>query len=113
MLRSAPLLRRGALLIRGPFFLAWGWVPALQSSVKNAAPRPGHGQTLRQLRPYPCEHVAKHLRRQYPRIGVVTRAMVAVVKFYSARLMHRAVRKRCCGVAQAEYLQHRFMRHPA
>jgi hypothetical protein len=36
MLRSAPLLRRGALLIRGP------WVPALRSSVKNAAPRPGH-----------------------------------------------------------------------
>src|SRR6478752_3078465 len=34
---SAPRLRRDALLIRGPF-----WVPALRSSVKDAAPRPGH-----------------------------------------------------------------------
>jgi hypothetical protein len=29
-----------ALLIRGPY-IAW-WVPALRSSVKDAAPRPGH-----------------------------------------------------------------------
>jgi len=40
MLRSTPRLRRSALLIRRP----WPqWVPALRSSVKNAAPRPGHG----------------------------------------------------------------------
>src|SRR5258708_34458009 len=32
-------LRRGALLIRGP---SSAWVPALRSSAKSAAPRPGH-----------------------------------------------------------------------
>jgi hypothetical protein len=47
MLRSAPHLRRGALLIRGsivPVDLLW--VPALRSSAKGAAPRPGHEQNL-------------------------------------------------------------------
>src|ERR1700694_502630 len=39
---SAPLLRRGALLIRGPSYFGGEWVPALRSSAKNAAPRPGH-----------------------------------------------------------------------
>jgi hypothetical protein len=33
---------RGALLIRGPPRRRHIWVPALRSSVKNAAPRPGH-----------------------------------------------------------------------
>ena len=42
MLRNAPRLRRGALLIRGPSSISHAWVPALRSSVKNAAPRPGH-----------------------------------------------------------------------
>jgi len=41
MLRSAPPLRRGALLIRGPS--AWqSGSPSLRCIVKNAAPRPGH-----------------------------------------------------------------------
>jgi hypothetical protein len=43
MLRSTPPLRRGALLTRGRnrtrYFRT---VPVLRSSVKNAAPRPGH-----------------------------------------------------------------------
>jgi hypothetical protein len=39
MLRSASLLRRGALLIRGP------WVPALRCIARCAAPRPGHERT--------------------------------------------------------------------
>jgi hypothetical protein len=39
MLRNALLLRRGALLIRGPCSTR---VPALRCIVKNAAPRPGH-----------------------------------------------------------------------
>jgi hypothetical protein len=42
MLRSAPHLRRGALLIPGSILFDYEWVPALRSSVKNAAPRPGH-----------------------------------------------------------------------
>jgi len=34
MLRNAPHLRHGALLIRGPLFMQpVGWVPALRSSV--------------------------------------------------------------------------------
>src|SRR6266851_2741137 len=45
MLRSAPPLRRGALLIRGPSSVAI-WVPALRSSAKRAAPRPGHEDAL-------------------------------------------------------------------
>jgi hypothetical protein len=32
----------GALLIRGPCSALREWVPALRSSVKDAAPRPGH-----------------------------------------------------------------------
>jgi hypothetical protein len=44
MLRSMPHLRRGALLIRGPSL--YPWVPVLRSSVKNAAPRPGHDTPL-------------------------------------------------------------------
>src|ERR1700676_3314 len=44
MLRSAPRLRRGALLIRGPSCTTKVWVPALRSSAKSAAPRPGHGE---------------------------------------------------------------------
>src|SRR4030081_3589139 len=44
MQRSAPRLRRGALLIRGP------WVPALRCIVKNAAPRPGHEPGKARLR---------------------------------------------------------------
>jgi hypothetical protein len=46
MLRSAPHLRRGALLIRGPPLPVSMWVPALRSSVKDAAPRPGHERNL-------------------------------------------------------------------
>src|SRR5713101_1750857 len=46
MLRSAPHWRRGALLIRGPQVPGGPWVPALRSSVKDAAPRPGHGKSL-------------------------------------------------------------------
>jgi hypothetical protein len=42
MLRSAPLLRRGVLLIRGPNYATEVWVPALRSSAKRAAPRSGH-----------------------------------------------------------------------
>jgi len=42
MRRSAPPLRRGALLVRGPSYETWRWVPALRSSAKSAAPRPGH-----------------------------------------------------------------------
>src|SRR3979411_3056473 len=33
-----------------------------------------------QIRAHPCEHVAEHFRGQHPRIGIVTRAMIAVVK---------------------------------
>jgi len=52
MLRSAPHLRRGALLIRGPSCRSHCvWVPALLSSAKNAAPRPGHEWNLLSL---PC-----------------------------------------------------------
>jgi hypothetical protein len=40
MLRSAPLLRRGALLIRGLS------IPALRCIVKNAAPRPGNESAI-------------------------------------------------------------------
>jgi hypothetical protein len=43
-LRNTPHLRRGALLIRGPS--PYPWVPVLRSSVKNAAPRPGHDISL-------------------------------------------------------------------
>src|ERR1700692_3330807 len=42
MLRSTPRSRRGALLIRGPLTAGWFWIPALRSSAKSAAPRPGH-----------------------------------------------------------------------
>src|ERR1035438_6706981 len=43
MLRSAPHLRRGALLIRGPSRRRGAWVPALRCTARGAAPRPGHG----------------------------------------------------------------------
>ena len=47
MLRNAPRLRRGALLIRGPWVrYAAAWVPALQCSAKGAAPRPGHESSV-------------------------------------------------------------------
>ena len=39
MLRSAPHLRRGALLIRGSILFNWKWVPALRSSAKCALHR--------------------------------------------------------------------------
>src|SRR5581483_1419069 len=42
MMRSTPRWR-GALLIRGPNVAPDHWVPALRRTVKNAAPRPGHG----------------------------------------------------------------------
>src|SRR5258708_23108559 len=82
----------------------------LKDDGERVARSPGSSS---QFRSYPCEHTAKHFWRQYAGIGVVTRAMVAVVEFYSARLVHCAVRKRCCRAAQAEYLQYRFMRHAA
>jgi len=40
MLRSAPLLRRGALLVRGPSFRTDG--ARLCGAALRAAPRPGH-----------------------------------------------------------------------
>ena len=47
MLRSMTPLRHDALLIRGPQArLAVFSVPALRSSVKNAAPRPGQANDL-------------------------------------------------------------------
>src|SRR5882724_1006649 len=42
MQRNAPLLRRGALLIRGSMVHGRKLSPALRRSVKVAAPRPGH-----------------------------------------------------------------------
>ena len=69
--------------------------------------------TIRQIRLHLREHAAKHLRRQHPRVGVVARAMIAVVQLQRAGLMHRAVRKRRRGGAKAQHLQHRIMRDPA
>src|ERR1700736_3229239 len=44
MLRSAPHFAAGCAADPGPMVpSASPWVPALRSSVKNAAPRPGHG----------------------------------------------------------------------
>jgi len=43
MLRTAPLLRRGALLFRGPLQQPEKvWIRALRCIAKSAAPRPGH-----------------------------------------------------------------------
>jgi len=42
MLRSAPLLRRGALLIRGPGAATWKRGSRLCGAAQSAAPRPGH-----------------------------------------------------------------------
>src|ERR1700738_3671573 len=68
---------------------------------------------LAQLRSYLRKYAAKHLWRQHPRIGVVARAVIAVVKFGGAGLMHRAMRKRRrCG-PQAQRLQRLFMCDPA
>src|SRR5260370_32701601 len=66
-----------------------------------------------QIRSYLRKYAAKHLWRQHPRIGVVARAVIAVVKFGDASLMHRAMRKRRRGGPQAQRLQRRFMRDPA
>src|ERR1700681_1332370 len=66
-----------------------------------------------QLRSHLFEYAAKHLWRQHPRIGVVARAVIAVVKFGGAGLMHCAMGKRRRGGPQAQRLQRRFMGHPA
>src|ERR1700676_104727 len=93
--------------------------PSFESRASGRAPQDDVGVAARspsflaQLRPYPSEHVAEHLWRQHPRIGVVTRAMIAVVKVYRAGSMHRAMRERCGGAAKLQHLQHRFMRHAA
>src|SRR6266852_2095102 len=42
MLRNAPPLRRGALLIRGPSYLATSGSRLCGASQSGAAPRPGH-----------------------------------------------------------------------
>ena len=42
MLRNTPLLRRGALLIRGPYVVGGSLGPGSAEQRKNAAPRPGH-----------------------------------------------------------------------
>src|SRR5450631_2971521 len=70
-------------------------------------------QLFAQLRSYLRKYVAKHLWRQHARIGVVARAVIAVVKFGGADLMHGAMRKRRRGGPQAQRLQRRFMRDPA
>ncbi len=65
--------------------------------------------TLRiQILPHLRKHVAKHLRRQHPRIRVVARAVIAVVEPDGAGLMHGAVPKGGGGIAQAERLQCRI-----
>jgi hypothetical protein len=46
MLRSAPHLRRGALLIRGPSCVGFAMGPGSAEQRKSAAPRPGHERNL-------------------------------------------------------------------
>ena len=43
MLRSTPHLRRGTLLIRGPYDIGGRVGPGSAEQRKDAAPRPGHG----------------------------------------------------------------------
>jgi hypothetical protein len=50
--RAAPPLRRGALQSRGLWCRYLAWVPALRSSVKNAAPHPGHEFLTWRRRPF-------------------------------------------------------------
>ena len=47
-----------------------------------------------QISPHLREHVAEHLRCQHTGVGVVTRAVIAVVKLQCAGPMHRAVGER-------------------
>ena len=73
-----------------------------------------HPTNLRfKIFPHFRKHVAKHLRRQHPRVGVVARAMIGVVEPETAGLVHRAVRERRRGIAQAQRLQRRIVGDPA
>src|SRR5436305_13539135 len=66
-----------------------------------------------QISPHLRKHVTKHFRREHPRVGVVTRAMIADVKLQGASLVHSRVRERRRDAEQAKLIQRRFMRHPA
>ena len=86
-------------------------MPPFRACAKTCRACPPYGPI--QIRFYLRKHAAEHVRRQDPGVGVVTRAMIAVVKFHVAGLVDRAVRERRRGAAQAERLQRRFVRNAA
>src|ERR1700692_4974236 len=103
MRRSASPERRGALLIRGPFALA-GFVGPGSAAHREERCTASGTRSSRQICPHPCKNVAKHFRGQHPRIGVVTGAVIAVIKLADAGLMDRAMRERRCGAANTQRL---------
>ena len=66
-----------------------------------------------QIRAHFRKHAAEHVGGQHPRVGVVARAMIAVVKLQGAGLMHGTVHKRRRSSAQAQRLQCRIVRDPS
>ena len=70
-------------------------------------------RNLIQIGLHPREHGAKHVRCQHAGVGVVARAVVAVVKLERPGQVNGAVRERRGGAAQFQHFQQAVMRHTA
>ena len=90
-----------------------GWHESPVPTVAPSLPKGAFAHLRIQIRAHLGKHPAKHLRRQHPRVGVVARAMIAVVELQRAGLMDRTMSKRRCGGAKRQDFQHRVMRDAA
>ncbi len=70
------------------------------------------GLAFGQIRAHGRKHIAKHFRRQHPRIRVVARAVIAVVEPDRRRPHARRRARRGGGIAKTKGLQGRFMGDP-
>src|SRR4029077_15732258 len=89
-----------------------GRVWASESDVTRRTALPAPDASL-QFRPSPRKHLTKQLWRQHAGMGVVARAMIAVVKFQCAGPMHGAMGEGRGRATKIECFQDCIMRDPA